>query len=181
MDSPMGMSSGAADIFANTGGVMEAALRTAYEIVTGRELPVKNLHLEPITGLNGIKHASLKIKGAVSAWSFLEGVEVKVAVVHSLGNVRKVIEAIKNGQVFHFIEVMACPGGCISGGGQPRFTNDKIRQKRMNAIFKEDEGKQVRKSHENPEIIQLYKEFLGKPLSKKAHKLLHTNYTSRSI
>ena len=181
MDSPMGMSSGAADIFANTGGVMEAALRTAYEIVTGRELPGKNLHLEPITGLNGIKHASLKIEGAVSAWSFLEGVEVKVAVVHSLGNVRKVIEAIKNGQVFHFIEVMACPGGCISGGGQPRFTNDKIRQKRMNAIFKEDEGKQVRKSHENPEIIQLYKEFLEKPLSKKAHKLLHTHYTSRSI
>ncbi len=181
MDSPMGMSSGAADIFANTGGVMEAALRTAYEIVTGRELPVKNLHLEPITGLNGIKHASLKIEGAVSAWSFLEGVEVKVAVVHSLGNVRKVIEAIKNGQVFHFIEVMACPGGCISGGGQPRFTNDKIRQKRMNAIFKEDEGKQLRKSHENPEIIQIYKEFLEKPLGKKSHKLLHTHYTSRSI
>ncbi|MBU0714692.1 MAG: [FeFe] hydrogenase, group A, partial [Verrucomicrobia bacterium] len=120
-DSPMGRSSGAADIFANTGGVMEAALRTVYEIVTGRELPVKKLHLDPIAGLNGIKHASLKIEGTVGEWNFLEGIEVKVAVVHSLGNARKVIEAVKNGQVFHFIEVMACPGGCISGGGQPRF------------------------------------------------------------
>jgi NADP-reducing hydrogenase subunit HndD len=181
MDSPMGISSGAADIFANTGGVMEAALRTAHEIVTGRELPVKNLHLAPIAGLNGIKHASLKIEGAVGEWHFLEGVEVKVAVVHSLSNARKVIEAVKNGQVFHFIEVMACPGGCISGGGQPRFTDDKIRQKRIHAIYKEDEGKQLRKSHENPEIKQIYKEFLEKPLGKKSHKLLHTHYTARSV
>ena len=181
MDSPLGMSSGAADIFANTGGVMEAALRTAHVIVTGRELPAKNMHLDPIMGLNGIKHASLKITGTVDEWSFLEGIELKVAVVHSLGNVRKVIEAIKNGQVFHFIEVMACPGGCISGGGQPRFTNDKIRQKRINAIYKEDEGKQLRKSYENPEIKQIYKEFLEKPLGKKSHKLLHTHYTDRSM
>lgn len=181
MDSPMGISSGAADIFANTGGVMEAALRTAHEIVTGRELPVKNLHLAPIAGLNGIKQASLKIEGAVGEWHFLEGVEVKVAVVHSLSNARKVIEAVKNGQVFHFIEVMACPGGCISGGGQPRFTDDKIRQKRIHAIYKEDEGKQLRKSHENPEIKQIYKEFLEKPLGKKSHKLLHTHYTARSV
>ncbi len=181
MDAPLGMSSGAADIFANTGGVMEAALRTAYEIITGRELPAKNLHLAPIEGLEGIKHASLKIEGAVADWRFLEGVEVKVAVVHSLGNVRKLIEALKNGQAFHFIEVMTCPGGCISGGGQPRFTDDKIRQKRINAIYKEDEGKQVRKSHENPEITQIYKEFLDKPLGHKSHKLLHTHYTAQSI
>lgn len=181
MDSPLGASSGAADIFANTGGVMEAALRTAYEIITGKELPVKNLHLTPIAGLEGIKHASLKIEGAVEAWSFLEGAEVKVAVVHSLSNARKLIEAIKNGQVFHFIEVMACPGGCISGGGQPRFTDDKIRQKRINAIYKEDEGKQLRKSHENPEVQQIYKEFLEKPLGKKSHKLLHTHYTARGV
>ncbi|MFH1477780.1 MAG: NADH-dependent [FeFe] hydrogenase, group A6 [Verrucomicrobiota bacterium] len=179
MDSPLGMSSGAADIFANTGGVMEAALRTAYEIVTGRELPAKNLHIAPIAGLSGIKQASLKIEGTLDAWRFLEGVEVKVAVIYSLGNVRKLIEAVKNGQAFHFIEVMACPGGCISGGGQPRFTNDKIRQKRINAIYKEDEGKQLRKSHENPEIKQIYKEFLEKPLGKKSHKLLHTHYTDR--
>ena len=180
MDSPIGMSSGAADIFANTGGVMEAAIRTAYEIVTGRELPMENLHVEPIMGLEGIKKASLKIEGTVDEWSFLEGAELKVAVVHSLSNARKIIEAVENGEEFHFIEVMACPGGCIGGGGQPRFTTDEIRQKRIEAIYAEDEGKKLRKSHENPEIKQLYEEFLGKPLGKKSHKLLHTHYKSRA-
>lgn len=179
MDSPLGMSSGAADIFANTGGVMEAAIRTAYEIVTGKELPMENLHIKPVIGLDGIKKASLKIEGAVDEWSFLEGVELKVAVVHSLSNARKIIEAIENGEEFHFIEVMSCPGGCISGGGQPRFTTDEIRQKRIKAIYTEDEGKKLRKSHENPEIIQIYEEFLKNPLSKKSHKLLHTHYTPR--
>jgi len=180
MDSPLGMSSGAADIFANTGGVMEAAIRTAYEIVTGKELPMENLHVKPIMGLDGIKKASLKIEGTVDEWSFLEGVELKVAVVHSLSNARKIIEAVENGQEFHFIEVMACPGGCIGGGGQPRFTTDEVRQKRIEAIYAEDEGKKLRKSHENPEIIQIYEEFLGKPLSEKSHKLLHTHYKSRT-
>ncbi len=179
MDSPMGISSGAADIFANTGGVMEATIRTAYEIVTGRELPTGNLHVKPIMGIEGVKKASLKIEGAVKEWSFLEGVELKVAVVHSLSNARKIIEAIENGEEFHFIEVMSCPGGCIGGAGQPRFTNDNIRQKRIKAIYKEDEGKKLRKSHENPEITQIYKEFLGKPLSEKSHKLLHTHYNAR--
>jgi iron only hydrogenase large subunit-like protein len=179
MNSPLGLSTGAADIFANTGGVMEAALRTVFEIVTGREAPVKNLHFESIMGLNGIKQASLKIKDTVKEWSFLEGLELKVAVVHSLSNARKIIEAIRNGQVFHFVEVMACPGGCISGGGQPRYTDDNIRQKRIKAIYREDEGKKLRKSHENPEIKQIYEEFLGKPLGKKSHKLLHTHYTPR--
>ncbi|MFA7160616.1 MAG: NADH-dependent [FeFe] hydrogenase, group A6 [Kiritimatiellia bacterium] len=179
MDSPLGMSSGAADIFANTGGVMEAALRTVHAIVTGRDLPVKNLHLEPIAGLDGIKQASLKIEKTVKEWSFLEGVELKVAVVHTLANARKIIEAVKNGQVFHFVEIMSCPGGCISGGGQPRFTDDRIRLKRIKAIYKEDEGKKLRKSHENPEIAQIYKEFLEKPLGKKSHKLLHTHYAGR--
>jgi len=178
MDSPMGMSTGAADIFANTGGVMEAALRTVYEIVTGREFPFKNLHLEPIMGLDGVKQAAFKIEGATEEWSFLEGVEVKVAVAHSLTNARKIIEAVKNGHVFHFIEVMACPGGCIGGGGQPRYTDDKIRQQRIKAIYKEDEGKKLRKSHENPDIKLIYDEFLGKPLGKKSHKLLHTHYTA---
>jgi len=179
MDSPLGISSGAADIFANTGGVMEAAIRTVYEIVTGRELPTGNLHIEPIMGIEGVKKASLKIEGTVKEWSFLEGVELKVAVVHSLSNARKIIEAIENGEEFHFIEVMSCPGGCIGGAGQPRFTNDNIRQKRIEAIYKEDEGKKLRKSHENPEITQIYKEFLGKPLSEKSHKLLHTHYNAR--
>jgi iron-only hydrogenase group A len=175
MDSPMGASSGAADIFANSGGVMEAAIRTAYEIVTGRPLPTTGLHIASIMGLEGVKMASLKIEGTVPEWSFLEGVELKVAVAHGFGNTRKVIELMKT-QPLHFIEVMSCPGGCISGGGQPRFTTNEIRQKRLNAIYKEDEGKKLRKSHENPQIVQIYKEFLGKPLSEKSHKLLHTHY-----
>jgi len=180
MDSPFGMSSGAADIFANTGGVMEAAIRTAYEIVTGRELPTDNLHVEPIMGLEGVKKASLKIEGTVKEWSFLEGVELKVAVVHSLSNARRIIEAIQNGEEFHFIEVMSCPGGCIGGAGQPRFTNDDVRRKRIEAIYREDEGKKMRKSHENPEVTQIYKEFFGEPLGKKSHKLLHTHYKPRT-
>jgi len=180
MDSPLGMSSGAADIFANTGGVMEAAIRTAYEIVTGKELPLENLHVKPVMGLDGIKKASLKIEGAINEWSFLEGAELKVAVVHSLGNARKIIEAVQNGEEFHFIEVMACPGGCIGGAGQPRFTDDQVRLKRIEAIYAEDEGKKLRKSHENPEIIQLYEEFLDKPLSEKSHHLLHTHYHARA-
>ncbi len=114
MDSPLGISSGAADIFANTGGVMEAALRTAYEIVTGKQLPAENLHIKPIEGLQGVKEASLKITGAVPAWSFLEGVTVNVAVAHGLSNARKVIERMKSGEAnYHFVEVMTCPGGCI--------------------------------------------------------------------
>jgi iron-only hydrogenase group A len=179
MDSPMGSGSGAADIFANTGGVMEAAIRTAYEIVTGRELPLDNLHLQPVIGLEGVKKASLKIEGCKPDWSFLEGVELKVGVAHGLGNARKIIEAIRGGEEFHFIEVMTCPGGCIGGGGQPRFTTNEIRQKRIQAIYKEDEGKQLRKSHANPEVQQIYEEFLEKPNSHFAHELLHTKYYPR--
>jgi len=180
MDSPLGIASGAADIFANTGGVMEAALRTAYEIVTGRPLPFDNLHVKPIAGLKGVKEASVEITGTLPEWSFLEGVTLKVAVAHGLGNARKVIERIKSGAaVYHFVEVMACPGGCIGGGGQPRMTTDQVRKARIEAIYREDEGKEVRKSHENPEIKQLYDEFLGKPLGEKSHHLLHTRYAPR--
>ncbi len=180
MDSPLGASTGAADIFANTGGVMEAALRTAYEIVTGKPLPVDNLHVKPIAGLQGVKEASLKITGAVPAWSFLEGVTVNIAVAHGLSNARKVIERMKSGQAsYHFVEVMTCPGGCIGGGGQPRVTTDEVRMKRIGAIYREDEGKKLRKSHENPEVAQIYKEFLGKPLGEKSHHLLHTHYKAR--
>jgi len=182
MDNLMGKSSGAADIFANTGGVMEAALRTAYELVTGRELPMENLHVKPIAGLEGIKTLTLKIEGTVPAWSFLEGVELSVAVAHGLQNARKILEQTKSGQAaFHFVEVMTCPGGCVGGGGQPRFTDDSVRLKRIDAIYREDEGKQLRKSHENPEIAQLYKEFLGEPLGHKSHELLHTTYTPRPL
>lgn len=180
MDTPLGISSGAADIFANTGGVMEAAIRTAYEIVTGRELESKNLHIEPIAGLEGVKKASLKIKNTLPEWKFLEGVELKVGVAHGLGNARKIIDEIKKGEEFHFIEIMTCPGGCIGGGGQPRFTTDEERKKRIEAIYKEDEGKKLRKSHDNSEIKILYKEFLEKPLGKKSHELLHTKYTERT-
>ena len=177
MDAPLGISSGAADIFANTGGVMEAALRTAYEIVTGRELPTDNLHVKAISGLEGIKEAALTITGTKKEWSFLEGVELKVAVSHGLGNTRRLLEHIKaHGSPYHFVEVMTCPGGCIGGGGQPRFTDDSVRLKRIAGIYREDESKTLRKSHENPDVMKLYEEFLGKPLGEKSHHLLHTHY-----
>jgi len=180
MDAPLGLSSGAADIFANTGGVMEAALRTAYEIVTGRELPVENLHVKPIAGLQGIKEAALTLKGLKPEWSFLEGVELRVAVSHGLGNTRRLLEMIKSGAShYHFVEVMTCPGGCIGGGGQPRFTDDSVRLKRIAGIYAEDEGKKLRKSHENVQIGKLYEEYLGKPLGHKSHELLHTHYHPR--
>jgi NADP-reducing hydrogenase subunit HndD len=179
MDSILGASSGAADIFANTGGVMEAALRTVYEIVTGRQLPFENLHVTPIMGLTGLKEAAVKIEGTVPDWSFLEGVTVKVAVAHGLGNARLLIEKIKAGEQYHFVEVMTCPGGCIGGGGQPRITTDEVRKARIAAIYKEDEGKPIRKSHNNPEVTAIYAEFLKKPLGEKSHHLLHTKYTAR--
>ena len=180
MDAPLGLSTGAADIFANTGGVMEAALRTAYEIVTGRPLPVANLHVAPVAGLKGVKEASLKIEGAVPEWSFLEGVTLNVAVAHGLSNAQRLIAAVKRGEAsYHFIEVMTCPGGCIGGGGQPRFTDNQIRQARIAAIYREDEGKKLRKSHENPDVQRLYAEFLGQPLGERSHHLLHTKYTPK--
>jgi len=181
MDAPLGLSSGAADIFANTGGVMEAALRTAYEIVTGRELPVDNLHVAPVAGLEGIKEASIVIENTVDDWKFLEGVELKVAVSHGLGNTRRLLEHIKaNKGSYHFVEVMTCPGGCIGGGGQPRYTDDSVRLKRIAGIYAEDEGKKLRKSHENPDIQKLYAEYLGAPLGEKSHHLLHTHYKAKS-
>ncbi len=180
MDAPLGMSSGAADIFANTGGVMEAAIRTAYEIVTGTELPLDNLHVEPVMGLEGVKEASLTIEGAEPEWAFLEGATLNVAVAHGLGNAKKVIERVLAGSAsYHFIEVMTCPGGCIGGGGQPRMTTNEVRMARIGAIYQEDEGKTLRKSHDNPEIKQIYEEFLEQPLGEKSHHLLHTHYTPR--
>ncbi len=180
MDAPLGLSSGAADIFANTGGVMEAALRTAYEIVTGRELPAENLHVAPIEGLAGVKEASLKVEKVKPEWKFLEGATLNVAVAHGLSNAQRVIGAIRSGEKqYHFIEVMTCPGGCIGGGGQPRYTNNDVRQDRINAIYREDEGKKLRKSHDNPDVAKLYEEFLGRPLGEKSHELLHTKYTPR--
>ncbi len=179
-DSIMGVSSGAAVIFGATGGVMEAALRTAYEIVTGREVPFKNLNIEPVRGMEGIRQASVKIEGCLPEWNFLEGVELKCAVAHGLANARQLMTKVNDGEIdLHFIEIMACPGGCLGGGGQPIPTNAEIRQKRAEAIYSEDMDLPIRKSHENPEIVQIYKEFLGKPLGHKSHELLHTHYTER--
>jgi len=180
MDAPLGLSSGAADIFANTGGVMEAALRTVHELVTGRQLPGDNLHVREIAGLQGVKEASVVVTGATEQWSFLEGVEVRVAVAHGLGNAARLLQRIRNGETtYHFVEVMTCPGGCIGGGGQPRFTDDSVRQARIDAIYREDEGKPIRTSHTNPAIAEIYEQFLGAPLGERSHHLLHTGYTAR--
>jgi iron only hydrogenase large subunit-like protein len=179
-DSVMGDSTGAAVIFGTTGGVMEAALRTAYEIVTGREVPFKNLNITPVRGMEGVKEASVKIEGCVDDWKFLEGAELKVAIGHGLANANKIMKAIRDGKSsYHFVEIMGCPGGCIGGGGQPIPTNMEIRSKRMKAIYSEDEHMVLRKSHENPEVVAIYREFLDQPNSHKSHELLHTHYVAR--
>jgi len=179
-DSIMGISSGAGVIFGATGGVMEAALRTAYEIVTGKEVPFQDLNIMPVRGMEGVRLASVRIEGCKEEWSFLEGVELKCAVAHGLVNARKLMNGVKSGEIdVHFIEIMACPGGCLGGGGQPIPTNDEIRRRRAEAIYEEDMSLEYRKSHENPEIITLYRDFLGEPLGHRSHELLHTHYTER--
>lgn len=173
-DMPFGLSTGAADIFANTGGVMEAALRTAYATVTGRSLPGENLHVAPIAGLEGVKEASVVLENVRPEWSFLEGVEASVAVAHGLGNARTLVDKVRAGEKKHlFIEIMACPGGCIGGGGQPRMTTDDVRKARIASIMSVDEHKELRGSHENPHVNTLYEDFLGAPNGELSHKLLH--------
>jgi iron-only hydrogenase group A len=179
-DSIMGDSTGAAVIFGATGGVMEAALRTAYEIVTGKEVPFKNLNITPVRGMEGVKEATVKIEGCTDEWKFLEGAELKVAIAHGLVNANKLMRGVREGKSpYHFVEIMACPGGCIGGGGQPIPTSMEIRKNRMKAIYSEDEHMVLRKSHENPDVITIYKEFLGKPNSHVSHELLHTHYVER--
>ena len=180
-DSLLGKHTGAAVIFGATGGVMEAALRTAYEIVTGKEVPFENLNIMPVRGMEGVREASIKLEGCVDDWKFLEGVEAKVAIAHGLVNARKVSQQVVDGtSPYHFIEVMACPGGCLGGGGQPIPTNMEIRKKRMSAIYAEDEALPLRKSHQNPEVDRIYKDFLTEgPCGHKSHELLHTHYTTR--
>lgn len=169
-DDPMGEYTGAGTIFGATGGVMEAALRTAYELATGKTL--ENLDFVEVRGLNGIKEAIVPVDGIGN---------VKVAVAHGLGNARKLMERIKSGEGgYHFIEIMACPGGCVGGGGQPIPTNTEIRRFRAQALYNEDKSLKYRKSHENPSIKKIYEEFLKEPLGEKSHKLLHTKYTPRS-
>lgn len=180
-DSIMGDSTGAGVIFGATGGVMEAALRTVYEVVTGREVPFANLDILPVRGMEGVREAKILLEDCVPEWSFLNGVEVSCAVAHGLSNARKLMQAIKNGETsYHFVEIMACPGGCLGGGGQPIPTNMEIRKKRAEAIYAEDANLPRRKSHENPDVIKIYEEFLGAPNSHKAHDLLHTHYVKRN-
>ena len=165
-DNPMGESTGAGVIFANTGGVIEAAVRTAYEVHTKKKL--EKLDFEALRGFEGIRSAEVDF----------DGLPIQIGIAHGLGNARKLLEDVQAGKSqYHAIEIMACPGGCIGGGGQPYHHGDiGILKKRAAAIYREDEGKAIRKSHENPFIIKLYKEFLGEPCSELSHKLLHTHY-----
>lgn len=172
-DHILGEYTGAGTIFGATGGVMEAALRTAYHYVTSEKLP--KLEFENVRGLEGIKETRIDIKGT----------EVRIAVAHGLANVAAVIEKIRKAKEageelpYHFVEVMACPGGCVAGGGQPYGVTDEIRMKRAKGLYSEDERMTVRSSHENPFIQKLYDDFLGKPLGEKAHRYLHTHYDKR--
>ena len=169
-DSPLGESTGAAVIFGTTGGVIEAATRSAVEWLTGK--PLEDVNFTALRGLEGCREAKLKVGD----------LELHIGIAHELGNARKLLDAIRAGTVepFHAIEIMACPGGCIGGGGQPyHHGNMEIIRKRQGAIYREDEAKVRRKSHENPDIIKLYEEYLGKPLGAKPHHLLHTHYFKR--
>jgi len=165
-DKPLGESTGAGVIFGATGGVIEAALRTAYEFATGETL--EKVDFEPVRGMQGIRSAEVKVGEHT----------LKIGIAHELGNARKLLEDIRAGRShYHAIEIMACPGGCIGGGGQPYHHGDiEILKQRTKAIYSEDEAKVIRKSHENPYIKELYEKYLGKPLSAKAHQLLHTHY-----
>ena len=170
-DQPMGASTGAGVIFGTTGGVMEAALRSVYEIYTGRTL--ENVNFEQVRGLAGVRRATID----------LDGFELKVGIAHGLGNARHLLEDIRHGRnEYHVIEIMACPGGCIGGGGQPlHHGNSEVLYARANALYREDAQKPLRKSHENPYIKTLYEEYLGKPLSETAERLLHTHYFNKAI
>ena len=177
-DSPLGQYTGAATVFGFTGGVMEAALRTVHALVTGKEMNDEDLEIKPILGIGkGIKEMALN----------LDGREVRIAVAHGTGNVEEVLtrvkEALAKGEEppYHFIEVMACDGGCVGGGGQPLGVTDEIRQKRINGLMTDDEKANFRRSHQNPDIKKLYDEFLEKPLSTRAHHLLHTTYKPRPL
>ena len=168
-DSPLGIGSGAGAIFGATGGVMEAALRTAYEIYTGQTLP--RLEFEAVRNdVNAIKEATID----------LNGTPLKVAIANGLKNAEEIIRRVESGEAdYIFIEIMACPGGCIGGGGQPIGTNNAVRDARIKALYELDKSLPLRKSHENPEIKTIYEEFFGEPLSHRSHELLHTHYHAR--
>jgi ferredoxin hydrogenase len=173
-DDFMGEASGAGVIFGNTGGVMEAALRTSYNFLTKKNTPSNFLNLTPVRGYDGIREATVKI----------ENLELNVAVVYGTNNVRKVIDLVKSGKkTYHFIEVMTCPGGCIGGGGQPKNfikDRDEIRKARINSLYNKDNSMEIRNSHDNPSIKKVYEEFYQRPLSELAEQLLHTHYKDAS-
>ena len=171
-DDPFGTASGAGAIFGATGGVMEAALRTVADLLSGSS--ADNIEYEDVRGLEGIKIANIKVSDLT----------LRAAVAHGLGNARKLMEAVKAGEEFHFIEVMACPGGCVNGGGQPLQLSDvrnwiDVREERAKGLYKEDRNTFIRKSHNNPAVKKLYKEYLGMAGGSRAHQLLHTHYTPR--
>jgi iron-only hydrogenase group A len=167
-DAPFGLTSGAGAIFGATGGVMEAALRTVYEFVTGKTL--NTLEFDSVRGLQGIKEAEVD----------LDGTKVKVAIAHGLKNASEILKDVQNGNSeYVFIEVMACPGGCIGGGGQPIEKDSTTIQKRIDGLYKVDMTSEYRKSHENPSINKIYEEYLGRPLGEKSHNILHTHYKGR--
>ena len=174
-DPLLGIYTGAGTIFGTTGGVMEAALRTAHKVLNGKEM--KNLDLQEVRGMEGVKEATLTMGGK----------DIKVAVAHQMGNIQKIMDMLREARdkklptPYHFIEVMACRGGCIGGGGQPYGATDDIRKKRIAGIYKDDHQSAERCSHNNPAIKKLYDEFLGEPLGKKAHELLHTHYIPRPL
>jgi NADP-reducing hydrogenase subunit HndD len=170
-DQPLGSSTGAGLIFGTTGGVMEAALRTAADWFTGTN--IDHIDYKSIRGMNGIKTATVR----------MGNVDVRVAAAHTLGNARKLFEEVRAGKSpYHLIEVMACPGGCLGGGGQPFHHGDmNVLRRRQRAFYEGDLKKTLRKSHHNPYIQQLYEEFLGKPLGPLAHELLHTHYTDKKM
>lgn len=172
-DSPLGLSSGAAVIFGVTGGVMEAALRTVYAVLNeGKDIP--GISFNPVRGMDGIKEATVEVP--ING----KNVTVKLAVAHTLKNARILMDKVRAGEAdYHFIEVMACPGGCIGGGGQPQPVNAEIRAARTAAVYRLDEATTIRQSHKNPDVVALYDKWLGKPLGEKSHHFLHTNYKAQ--
>ena len=174
-DDPIGESTGAGVIFGTTGGVMEAALRTVADVVTGEDLP--SVDYRAVRGTKGIKEATLNLKGQ----------EVKVCVVSGLANAARVLEDIKSGKRnYHFVEIMCCPGGCVNGGGTPYInyevnSREEVIKLRAKALYKNDSKKAIRKSHKNPSIIKIYQEYFEKPNSHKAHEILHRSYKKREF
>jgi NADH-quinone oxidoreductase subunit G/NADP-reducing hydrogenase subunit HndD len=168
-DDPLGESTGAAVIFGATGGVMEAALRTAYEVLTDSKL--EDLDITAVRGMEGVREATIMVGD----------LPVKAAVAHGLTNAAQVLDRIAAGEGdWHFVEIMCCPGGCLGGGGQPIPTSPEIRKQRAAAIYQADREMPIRRSHENPSITAIYERFLGEPLGEKSHHLLHTKYTPRT-